>query len=97
MLIAGGLSMGRESAPLIIALSILPLLSLTVGFWTPIGALLSCVIQVIGFVHQPHANPLHNFLSILGSGIVGVLGPGAYSLDAYFYGRKLIKIPPRGA
>jgi hypothetical protein len=37
----------------------------------------------------------HLVISILISAALAILGPGAYSVDARIFGRKLLRVPPR--
>jgi hypothetical protein len=58
-------------------------LCLFLGFLTPYCAVVSCGLELV-------------LLVITGSNrfqLTVVLGPGAYSVDARLFGRKLIKIP----
>lgn len=78
-----------------LGLSVLNLLAgilgilLLIGLWTPVaGALLAVVAALSVVVH--FADPWNcAFLGALGAGLA-LIGPGAWSLDAYLFGWKRI-------
>jgi len=69
--------------------------SLCLGFMTPYCACISCLIQLGALYVTRGENGFHLAVSIMSSGIVAILGPGAYSIDANIYGRRQLKLPPR--
>ena len=76
------------------ALAVLVGLCLFLGFLTPYCAALSCLIELILLVTTAVPGGFQLAMSALTGAAAAVLGPGAYSLDARLFGRKLIKIPP---
>jgi hypothetical protein len=72
-----------------------PALALCLGFLTPYVCGLVCLgeIGVLWFTGTP--NGLHLEISIVNSALLAVLGPGAYSIDARVFGRRLITLSPR--
>lgn len=76
------------------ALAVLVGLCLFLGFLTPYCAALSCLTEFLLLVTAPASNGFQLAMSALTAAAVAVLGPGAYSVDAKRFGRKLIKIPP---
>jgi hypothetical protein len=70
-------------------------LSLFLGLLTPYCAGLCCLLELAFLVTNGIPNRFHLVMSALTAASVAALGPGAYSWDARFFGRKLIKIPPR--
>ena len=70
-------------------------LFLFLGLLTPYCAALGCLINLGLLVANGIPNGFQLGMSALTAASIVVLGPGAYSLDARFFGRKLIKIPPR--
>jgi uncharacterized membrane protein YphA (DoxX/SURF4 family) len=69
-------------------------LFLFLGFLTPYCAAVSCILE-LALLFTTHApNRLQLGLSALTAAAIIGLGPGAYSVDARLFGRKLIKIPP---
>ena len=73
----------------------LPALFLIAGFLTPYACLFTCLIQMLALFADAGGNVFHLLISILNSGILGVLGPGAYSVDGRVFGRRLLVVPPR--
>ena len=69
-------------------------LSLILGFLTPHCAALCCLLEVAFLVANGIPNGFQVGMSALTAASMVALGPGAYSLDARLFGRKLIKIPP---
>jgi hypothetical protein len=68
-------------------------LALCLGFATPLASLLGCVFQVAGLFLVDRSD-LHLALSIVNSAALVLLGPGAYSIDARLFGRRVIVLPP---
>ena len=60
--------------------------ALSAGFLTPVSALLALAVQLIRFTHLD-VGPL---VLILDSLSLAMLGPGAYSIDAYRFGRRVL-------
>jgi uncharacterized membrane protein YphA (DoxX/SURF4 family) len=78
------------------ALIALVLLSaaLSVGFLTPMVALLSLLLRLVGPASLSAGTEGTLYITILGALALAMLGPGAYSIDAYRYGRRLVVLPP---
>ena len=70
-------------------------LCLLPGFLTPYAAAVCCLLDLTLLLtaHAPGAYEL--VTSALTAIAASVLGPGAYSVDARLFGRKLIEVPPR--
>lgn len=73
---------------------VLAALSLCLGLLTPYFSLLSLLLQMIVLV-SASGNRFQLLTSIVGSGIISVLGPGAYSMDSRIFGRRLLELPPK--
>jgi len=69
-------------------------LFLFLGFLTPYCAALCCVVESALLVASGLPYGFQFGMAALTAASMVALGPGAYSLDARFFGRKLIKIPP---
>ena len=69
-------------------------LFLLLGLLTPYCAALCCVVELALLVANGISNGFELGMAALTAASMVALGPGAYSLDARFFGRKLIKIPP---
>ena len=68
---------------------------LFLGLLTPYCAALCCLLELTFLVGNRFPNGFQLGMAALTAASMVALGPGAYSLDARFFGRKLIKIPPR--
>ena len=68
---------------------------LVLGFLTPYCAVLGCVAEIIAFVVADGRNGLHLATSIVDGGVLAVTGPGAYSIDARMFGRRILTVPFR--
>jgi len=67
---------------------------LIVGLWTPIAGLLLVVIEVWKAFSHP-GNPWTRILLANLGAALALLGPGAWSVDAYLFGWKRIDIRDR--
>jgi uncharacterized membrane protein YphA (DoxX/SURF4 family) len=68
---------------------------LVLGFLTPYCAVLGCVVEIIAFFIADVRNGLHFAASIMDGGVLAVMGPGAYSIDARMFGRRILTVPSR--
>jgi uncharacterized membrane protein YphA (DoxX/SURF4 family) len=73
------------------ALSVLLGALLFMGLWTPIVGALVAVITVWEMVSHPASRPEVVWVAIIAAALV-MLGPGGWSVDAWLYGWKQIKI-----
>jgi hypothetical protein len=73
---------------------VLAALSLCLGLLTPCFSLLSVLLQMAVLV-SAGGNRFQLLTSIVGCGIISVLGPGAYSMDSRIFGRRLLELPPK--
>ncbi len=64
---------------------------LLVGLGTPIVAILVCVLQVGMLLASHGAVVLHSVLAAI-SVCITVMGPGAWSIDARWFGRRRVEI-----
>ena len=78
------------------ALLVLLGLMLFAGLWTPVVALLAVVATVWEVVSAPTAWPQSPSIAVMAAALT-LLGPGAWSVDAWLYGWKQIRIPARHA
>lgn len=70
-------------------------ISICLGFMTPYGAVLCCLMELRGLVGVRFGNVLQPFTAIMLGVILAMLGPGAYSLDSRIFGRQLLRLPSR--
>lgn len=87
----GGLALGIPSW--IIPVFVLSASFLCLGLLTPCFSLLSVLLGVAVFVYAG-GDGFRFTTSIVGCGIVSILGPGAYSVDSRIFGRRLLELPP---
>jgi hypothetical protein len=69
--------------------------SLTIGFLTPLLSFAVCISAAGALLIGLPSDSLVLLLLVLDSAALGLLGPGAYSLDARLFGRRVIVVPPR--
>jgi hypothetical protein len=71
-------------------LAVIPIATaLGAGFVTPLAALLAVGVQLLRFTSS-HASLLSCGVPILYTLALAILGPGAYSVDALLFGRRLL-------
>jgi putative oxidoreductase len=83
----------REALPAwVTAVSLLLSILLLAGFLTPILAVLTMVVQSVAVFHAPL--PMRAFVAVLvlNALALALLGPGAYSLDALRFGRRVVRL-----
>ncbi len=69
--------------------------ALCLGILTPYAATLSCLVE-LGLLIRSGTQPgLPVVISIMNTAALGLLGPGAYSLDSRIFGRRIISFPIR--
>jgi len=78
--------------------------ALTIGFLTPVAGTviaLHFLALALAWLPTPSSNlqdiKLISFAAITMSVALSLIGPGAFSLDGYLFGRREIIIPPSGA
>ena len=94
-LIANGIQKLQTGQPLESAILDLLALSdgalLVVGLWTPVAGFLVPILAIWGFLTQHVSLCPIIFLAAIGMGLA-LVGPGAWSLDAWLFGWKKIDI-----
>jgi uncharacterized membrane protein YphA (DoxX/SURF4 family) len=89
---------GRVLWPAALWLSVVSLvaaIALAAGFLTPILALICGALKVYALIGTAHGIAPLIVLALLLSLAVAMLGPGAYSLDAKMFGRRVVLLPPQ--
>ena len=85
-----------EPSLLLICLVAMVEVSLLLGLMTPYCAAASCLIELVVLYCSKDPDGLRLGTGALTAATIALLGPGAYSLDARIFGRRLIKVsPPR--
>lgn len=69
-------------------------LALSIGFLTPFLAVIACASSVANLLIGSLPSNLISVLPILDAAALALLGPGAYSLDARLFGRRVMVVPP---
>jgi uncharacterized membrane protein len=73
----------------LVGLSLL-VVSLCLGVFTPVMSVLSCCIEIASISDLRQLGVTHLIASILITASLAMLGPGAYSIDARMFGRRLV-------
>ncbi len=76
---------------------IMPSLFLTLGLLTPYCSVICGILETFIVLSRHDIFDIPLFLSILNSAALMMLGPGAYSLDARIFGRRLLNLPSRNS
>jgi uncharacterized membrane protein YphA (DoxX/SURF4 family) len=78
---------------MVLAVLLLLAIAVIVGFVTPIVAFMTMAVQVGGSWNLGVSNTAFVTISILNALALMLLGPGAYSLDALRFGRRIVDLP----
>lgn len=81
------------SIPMLLLFSI-PALFVCLGLLTPYFASFCILAQFVILSLVGSADPFHFGTAGMMSGVLALLGPGAYSLDALIFGRQRLNFPP---
>jgi putative oxidoreductase len=65
---------------------------LVAGLWTPVAGVLAAIIEAWIAFSVPNSAVFPAMLGVLGASLA-MIGPGAWSLDAWLFGRKHIEPP----
>jgi len=65
---------------------------LLAGLWTPVAGVLTAIVEAWIALSVPNSAVLPAILGALGASLA-MIGPGAWSLDAWLFGRKHIEPP----
>ncbi len=84
----------NSQVPVPVLLVLVPYcLFLCLGIFTPLLAAVGCVLELVSAVFMNHQSIVAVFSSSLDAATLAMLGPGAYSLDARRFGRRVIRFP----
>jgi len=86
---------GASSFHLLFAGVLLISISLSIGFLTPFLSVIACAFAIANLLIGHHAGNLVYVFSILDAAALALLGPGAYSVDARLFGRRVTVVVSR--
>ena len=95
-LVINGTGPAAQATPFWVVAALLLLgVFLCLGFLTPYCAVVSCLIELAIFMVNHGQSGFCLAIAALDSAVLGVLGPGSYSIDARIFGWRVLTIPPR--
>jgi hypothetical protein len=72
-------------------LLVLPASALCLGFVTPYASGICCLIELSAVIWSGGQSAFPVIISIANTAALAMLGPGAYSLDALIFGRRVVR------
>jgi uncharacterized membrane protein YphA (DoxX/SURF4 family) len=93
LLVDGSAQLTLVSSLWTLLLFAIPAAALCCGFLTPCCATFCCLEELSALWMTGGQNQFHLILASLTSAVLAVLGPGAYSIDARIFGRRLLTVP----
>lgn len=84
-----------SSSPILIAGILLISVSLAIGFLTPVLSVIVSTLAAVALLIGLRQDSFVIVSLILNSAALALLGPGAYSVDARLFGRRVMVVPPR--
>ena len=79
---------------LLFACVVLASVSLSVGFLTPYLSVIACAAAVANLLLGPGSGDLTHVAPVIDAVALALIGPGAYSVDARLFGRRVTVIAP---
>jgi hypothetical protein len=79
----------------LLIVSMVAALAVSLGFLTPLFAVLSGLAKIVALAGLAQILAPLVVLALLLAAALAMLGPGAYSLDAKMFGRRVVLLPPQ--
>lgn len=76
------------------ATAILLAIAVLIGYWTPVVSFVALALHAAAWLAGGVDSPAVALVFCLDAFALALLGPGAYSLDSYRFGRRLLVPPP---
>jgi hypothetical protein len=92
--IGGPLACAYDFRPWIATGVIAVAVLLCVGVLTPLAALSGAVVTGTALLCSGNAQPVVTIASMTTASALALLGPGAYSVDAWMFGRRVLVVAP---
>ena len=86
---------GASFILLLCALVALMSVSLSIGFLTPYLSVVACAAAIVNLLISSNSGNLFHVFPVINAAALTLLGPGAYSLDARLFGRRVTVVAPR--
>jgi uncharacterized membrane protein YphA (DoxX/SURF4 family) len=80
---------------LVLVGAVLISVSLLIGFLTPFFCVMVAAFIIGNMIANPHASSVLCVIAIANAAALGLLGPGAYSVDSKLFGRRVTIVRPR--
>jgi putative oxidoreductase len=84
----------QQLEPWLEALGILVALALLAGYQTPLAAAVGILFHALVWVRFGMGSGVQVMVFCLDALALALLGPGAYSIDGYRFGRRVVVLPP---
>ena len=94
-LVGNAASRSVLSMPIFFGGSVLLAGLLAIGLLTPFLSVVACAAMIGNLIIASHSANFMQFVPVLDAAALSLLGPGAYSLDARLFGRRVVTVPPR--
>jgi hypothetical protein len=69
--------------------------ALWAGYLTPVVAIVTLMLHVLIWFYLGFSSLFLASIVLVDALVLALLGPGAYSLDSYLFGRRVVVLPPR--